>query len=112
MIFSGKWQFQLNKIVTKAAAWWLRRILQWHQSRFPLYLFSFTRWQSSSTEKLNAKAKATASHKDCCVAAIMVITRQKRLVITVNAFFSEKYFFIFSALCDSEGCTKVHKGAA
>lgn len=29
------------------------------------------------------------------MAATIVITRQKRLVITVRAFFSEKYFFIF-----------------
>jgi len=51
-------------------------------------------WQSNSIEKLNAKANATASHTDYWMAATMVITRQNKLVITVKAFLSEKYFFI------------------
>ncbi len=55
-------------------------------------LFSFTRWQITSTEKLNARAKATDSQMSREPMATMVITRQNKLVIAVSAFFSEKYF--------------------
>ena len=58
------------------------------------YLFSLIRWLSTSKEKLKAKAKATACQGDCFIAEMKVIARQNMLVITVRAFFSEKYFFI------------------
>jgi len=49
----------------------------------------------SSTEKLKASENATICHMDWyCTNETMIMTRQKRLVITVNAFFSERYFFI------------------
>jgi len=59
------------------------------------YLLSLALWQINSTEKLNASAKAKTCHIDCPVARDMIIiTKQNRLTITVNAFFSDKYFFI------------------
>lgn len=63
------------------------------------YLFSFTLWQSSSTEKLNASANAIASQAEWRMAATKTITKQKRLVITVSAFLSDKYFFIAEWFC-------------
>jgi hypothetical protein len=49
-----------------------------------------------SIEKLNASAKAIACHMDCSLKKeTNIITKQKRLTITVNAFFSEKYFFMY-----------------
>jgi hypothetical protein len=49
-----------------------------------------------STEKLNAKAKPMASHILWSTAiAFNIMTKQNKLVITVRAFFSEKYFFMF-----------------
>lgn len=62
-------------------------------------LFSFALWQINSTEKLKAKAKATVSHKDWFFAnEIIIIIKQNKLTITVNAFFSDKYFFICGGL--------------
>ena len=53
-----------------------------------------------SIEKLNAKPNARASQRFWSTAiAFSVITRQKALVTTVNAFFSEKYFFITDLFC-------------
>jgi hypothetical protein len=63
-----------------------------------LLSLSLVRWQISSTEKLKASAKATASHSDCLVTATKVIMRQNRLTITVKAFFSVKYYFIKTKL--------------
>jgi hypothetical protein len=63
------------------------------------YLFSFVLWQMISTEKLKANAKATVCQIDCFVIKEMIImTRQNKLVITVRAFFSDKYFFINTVL--------------
>lgn len=59
------------------------------------YLFSLARWQITSIEKLKASAKAIPSHIDCCFTKErIIITKQNKLTITVNAFFSLKYFFI------------------
>jgi hypothetical protein len=58
-------------------------------------------------EKLNARAKATASHKDCLVAAMMVMIRQNRLVITVRAFLSVRYWRF--SVCEgkyTKGCAR------
>jgi hypothetical protein len=46
----------------------------------------------TSSEKLKARAKATDSHKSSFAMAMTSMVRQKPLVITVNAFFSEKNF--------------------
>lgn len=56
------------------------------------YFLSRVRWQITSMEKLNASANATANHKSPFTIPIMVIPRQKKQAMTVNAFFSEKYF--------------------
>ncbi|MDB5252796.1 MAG: hypothetical protein JWP27_1965 [Flaviaesturariibacter sp.] len=49
-----------------------------------------------STEKLKARAKAIACQIDSILKKEMsIMTKQNRLTITVNAFFSEKYFLIF-----------------
>jgi hypothetical protein len=65
------------------------------------YLCSFERWQISSTEKENANAKAMASHKlPSFLMAIIIMTKQNRLVTTVSAFFSDKYFLILVGFKD------------
>jgi hypothetical protein len=43
-------------------------------------------------EKLNARAKAMHSNQSCLPNEISIIVKQKRLAITVKAFFSLKYF--------------------
>lgn len=49
----------------------------------------------TSIEKLNARAKAIPCQSDCSLKnANSIITKQKILTITVNAFLSVKYFFI------------------
>jgi hypothetical protein len=58
-----------------------------------IFYFSLARWQITSTEKLKASANARHSHQACFPKDMSNITRQKRLTITVSAFFSEKYFF-------------------
>ena len=59
-----------------------------------VYLDSFALWQINSIEKLKAKAKAIVCQIDCAlIIETTIITRQKRLVTTVRAFFSVKYFF-------------------
>lgn len=59
-----------------------------------VHLGSFALWQISSIEKLKANAKAIVCQKDCALMIeTTIITRQKRLVTTVSAFFSVKYFF-------------------
>jgi hypothetical protein len=63
------------------------------------YLFSLALWQINSTEKLKARANATACQIDCPLIKVTIIMiRQNKLTITVKAFFSEKYFFILSGL--------------
>jgi hypothetical protein len=48
-----------------------------------------------SIEKLKARAKAMVCHKDWWLTMeTMIITRQNKLVITVRAFLSDRYFFI------------------
>jgi len=62
-------------------------------SSFLFYLiFSFARWQITSTEKLNARAKAVHSHHACLPKETSIMAKQKTLTIIVNAFFSVKYF--------------------
>ena len=56
-----------------------------------VYRFSLALWQITSTEKLNASANAMESQKSALANEMISITRQNTLVITVNAFFSEKY---------------------
>ncbi len=59
------------------------------------YLFSFALWQMISTEKLNARAYATASQIDSLYTKErIIITKQNKLTITVKAFFSDKYLRI------------------
>jgi predicted nuclease of restriction endonuclease-like (RecB) superfamily len=49
----------------------------------------------TSTEKLNARAKAIDCQSDSYLnIAMNIITKQNRLAITVNAFFSDIYFFM------------------
>ena len=49
-----------------------------------------------SIEKLNASAKAIACQTDCSLKKeTIIIIKQKRLTITVSAFFSDKYFFMY-----------------
>jgi hypothetical protein len=58
-------------------------------------LVSFDRWQITSTARLKARAKATASHKeDLVISALIIMIRENMATITVRAFFSVKYFFI------------------
>jgi hypothetical protein len=53
----------------------------------------------TSIEKLKAKAKAIPCHNDCSLTKAMIImTKQNMLAITVSAFFSEKYFFMILGL--------------
>jgi hypothetical protein len=59
------------------------------------YLFSLVRWQMISTEKLKARANAIACQIDSTLKKEMsIMMKQKRLTMTVSAFFSEKYFLI------------------
>ena len=55
----------------------------------------------SSTEKLNANAKAIASHRlPSFFIETIIMTKQNTLATTVNAFFSDKYFFMLADLRD------------
>src|SRR5829696_7890750 len=50
-------------------------------------------------EKLNAKAKPIPCQSDCSFTkAIIIMIKQNWLIITVNAFFSLKYFFMIKGL--------------
>ncbi|HET7899458.1 MAG TPA: hypothetical protein VFL47_17345 [Flavisolibacter sp.] len=65
------------------------------------YLISLARWQITSTEKLKASAKAMPCQKDCSLKnAMIIMTKQKMLTITVKAFFSVKYCFILEFVKD------------
>lgn len=72
---------------------------------------SFARWQITSTEKLKARAKATPCQNDCSFTkAIIIITKQKTLTITVKAFLSVKYCFMFEIVTNGfihEGQTNI-----
>ena len=71
-------------------------------NRFNDSTYSFALWQINSTEKLKASAKATTSHIDWALTReTIIMIRQNKLTITVNAFFSDKYFFILLGLLDS-----------
>ena len=60
-----------------------------------IYFVSFDRWQITSTARLKANPKATASHKEALVInALIIMIRENKATITVKAFFSVKYFFI------------------
>jgi len=61
-------------------------------------------------EKLNANAKATDSQIDCLLKAMIIMTRQNKLVITVRAFFSEKYFFILIGSLRDSRSTNIIQG--
>jgi hypothetical protein len=56
----------------------------------------------SSTEKLNANAKAMASQRlPLFLMETIIMTKQNALATTVNAFFSDKYFFMLAELKDA-----------
>jgi hypothetical protein len=66
-----------------------------------VYLCSFERWQISSTEKEKARANAIASHRlPSFFIAMIIMTKQNKLAITVSAFFSDKYRFMLAELKD------------
>ena len=44
-----------------------------------------------SIEKLKARAKAIHSHQACLPNETIIIIKQNKLAVTVNAFFSVKY---------------------
>lgn len=68
------------------------------------YLVSFALWQITSTARLKAKPKATASHiEDLTTIALIIMIRLNRATITVKAFFSVKYFFIAVDLHEVRG---------
>jgi hypothetical protein len=71
-------------------------------------LFSFALWQITSTEKLNARAKAVHSSQDCFPKATTIIAKQNTLAITVNAFFSVRYF-LRNGEADDSNFFIVHK---
>ena len=66
-------------------------------------LLSLALWQITSTERLKARAKAMASHKDAFVInALIIIIKLKSATITVSAFLSLKYFLIILDLRHSD----------
>lgn len=68
------------------------------------YLVSFALWQITSTARLKAKPKATASHSEAfTINALIIMIRLKIATITVKAFFSVKYFFIIVDLHEVRG---------
>ena len=66
---------------------WMRFVIY---SSF-VYFFSLALWQMTSIEKLKARAKAMHSHQVCLPNETIIITKQNKLTVTVNAFFSVKY---------------------
>jgi hypothetical protein len=60
------------------------------------YFVSLALWQITSTARLKARPKAIASHIEALVTnALIIMIRLNKATITVKAFFSVKYFFIF-----------------
>ena len=61
-----------------------------------IQFLSLDLWQITSTAMLKARAKAMASQSEAFITnALIIIIRLNRATITVSAFFSVKYFFIF-----------------
>jgi hypothetical protein len=61
-----------------------------------IQFLSFVLWQITSTAILNDSAKAMASQSEALMTkALIIIIRLNKATITVRAFFSVKYFFIF-----------------
>ena len=59
------------------------------------HFVSFALWQITSTARLKAKPKATASHTEALTTnALIIMIKLNKATITVKAFFSVKYFFI------------------
>jgi hypothetical protein len=74
------------------------------QNAMKAYFVSFALWQITSTARLKAKPKATASHiEDLTTTALIIMMRLKMATITVKAFFSVKYFFIALDLHEVRG---------
>lgn len=75
------------------------------------YFGSFALWQITSTARLNAKPKPIASHKEALVInALIIMTKEKIATITVNAFFSVKYFFIAVDLHETKRLANIKSG--
>ena len=63
----------------------------------------------TSTERLNASAKAIASHKEArTIRALIIMIKLNKATITVRAFLSEKYFLIIFNLQGPGGCFKIN----
>jgi hypothetical protein len=70
---------------------------------------SLALWQITSTARLKARPKATASQIEALVTkALIIMIRLNKATITVNAFFSVKYFFITMDLHETKRLANIN----